>query len=65
MNMVKLDGKKVCQVDQGQAGCHRRGAAAKDDQAPKDGQWQKNDGSKLQRCPKATFDIIMAKYKEY
>jgi hypothetical protein len=30
----------------------------------KDGQWQKNEGGKLQRCPKATFDILMAKYKE-
>jgi hypothetical protein len=30
----------------------------------KDDQWQKNEGSKPQRCPKATFDILMAKYKE-
>jgi hypothetical protein len=29
-----------------------------------DGQWQKNEGSKLQQCSKATFDILMAKYKE-
>jgi hypothetical protein len=32
--------------------------------SPKDGQWQKNEGGKPQRCPKATFDILMAKYKE-
>jgi hypothetical protein len=30
----------------------------------KDGQWQKNEWSKPQRRPKATFDILMAKYKE-
>jgi hypothetical protein len=30
----------------------------------KDDQWQKNEGGKPQRCPKATFDILMAKYKE-
>jgi hypothetical protein len=32
--------------------------------SPKDGQWKKNDGGKLQCHPKATFDILMAKYKE-
>jgi hypothetical protein len=32
----------------------------------KDGQWQRNEGGggKPQRCPKATFDTLMAKYKE-
>jgi hypothetical protein len=30
----------------------------------KDGQWQKNERTKPQQCPKATFDILMAKYKE-
>jgi hypothetical protein len=30
----------------------------------KDDQWQKNEGSKPRRRPKATFDIRMAKYKE-
>jgi hypothetical protein len=29
-----------------------------------DDQWQKMEGSKPQRCPKDTFDILMAKYKE-
>jgi hypothetical protein len=30
----------------------------------KGGQWQKNEGGKPQRRPKATFDILMFKYKE-
>jgi hypothetical protein len=30
----------------------------------KDGEWQKNEVGKPQRCPNATFDILMAKYKE-
>jgi hypothetical protein len=30
----------------------------------KDGQWQKNEGSKPHRCLKATFNILMAKYKD-
>jgi hypothetical protein len=30
----------------------------------KDGQWQKNEGGKAQCHPKATFDILLAKYKE-
>jgi hypothetical protein len=32
--------------------------------SPKDDQLQKNEGGKLQHHPKATFDILMAKYKE-
>jgi hypothetical protein len=32
--------------------------------SPKDGQWQKKEGSKPQQRPKATFDIRIAKYKE-
>jgi hypothetical protein len=32
--------------------------------SPKYSQWQKNEGGKPQRCPKPTFDILMAKYKE-
>jgi hypothetical protein len=31
---------------------------------PKDSQWRKNEWSKLQKCPKTTFNILMAKYKE-
>jgi hypothetical protein len=30
----------------------------------KDGKWQNNEGGKPQRRPKATFDILTAKYKE-
>jgi hypothetical protein len=30
----------------------------------KGGQWQKNEGGKLQQCPKTTFDILVTKYKE-
>jgi hypothetical protein len=33
-------------------------------QSPKDGQWQKNEGSKPHRHPKATFDILMTMYNE-
>jgi hypothetical protein len=32
--------------------------------SPKDGQWKKNERSKLQSHPEATFDILMAKYRE-
>jgi hypothetical protein len=32
--------------------------------SPKDGHWQKNKGSKPHLCAKATFDFLMAKYKE-
>jgi hypothetical protein len=32
--------------------------------SPKDGQRRKNEGGKPQCHPKATFDILMAKYKE-
>jgi hypothetical protein len=31
---------------------------------PEIGQWKKNERSKSQSCPKATFDILMAKYRE-
>jgi hypothetical protein len=30
----------------------------------KGGQWKKNEKNKLQQCPKATFDILIAKHKE-
>jgi hypothetical protein len=32
--------------------------------SPKYGQWQKYERSKPQQCSKATFGILMAKYKE-
>jgi hypothetical protein len=33
-------------------------------QSPRHGQWKKNERSKPQSRPKATFDILMAKYRE-
>jgi hypothetical protein len=40
--------------------------ATEDDQAKKSKGWPmaKEQGGKPQQCPKATFDILMAKYKE-
>jgi hypothetical protein len=32
--------------------------------SPKDGEWQKNELGKPQCRPKATFNILLAKYKE-
>jgi hypothetical protein len=32
--------------------------------SPKDGQWKRNEGDKLQPHPKATFDILLARYEE-
>jgi hypothetical protein len=32
--------------------------------SPKDGQWWKNERSKSQQRPKATFNILLAMYKE-
>jgi hypothetical protein len=72
MNMVKLDGKKVLvQPSQAEStkgnevviGEERPSRMIKP-KSPKDGQWQKNEGSKPQRHPKATFNILRAKYKE-
>jgi hypothetical protein len=72
MNMVELDGKKVL-IQPSQAKSTKGKEVIIWEERPprmikpkslKDGQWQKNEGSKLQRCPKATFDILMAKYKK-
>jgi hypothetical protein len=71
-NMVELDGKKVLvQASQPEStkgkevviGEERLSRMIKP-KSPKDDQWQKNERSKPQQCPKATFDILMAKYKE-
>jgi hypothetical protein len=72
MNMVKLDGKKVL-VRPSQAestkgkevviGEERPPRMIKP-KSPKDDKWQRNEGSKPQRCSEATFNILMAKYKE-
>jgi GH43 family beta-xylosidase len=73
MTMIKLDGKKVL-VWPSQA----ESTKGKDiiiigeewpsrmikSKSPKVGQWQKNEWGKTQQCPKAIFDILMAKHKE-
>jgi hypothetical protein len=72
MNMIDLDGKKVL-VRPSQAESTKgkeviigeeRSPMIIKPKSPKDDQWQKNEGGKPQRRPKATFDILMAKYKE-
>jgi hypothetical protein len=72
MNMVKHEGKKVL-IRPSQA----KTTMGKEDvigeerssrmiklKSSKDGWCQKNEGGKPQHCPKATFNILMAKYKE-
>jgi hypothetical protein len=72
MDMVELDRKKVL-VQSSQAESIKGKEVVIGEERPsrmikakslKDGHWQKNEGSKPQRRPKATFDILMAKYKE-
>jgi hypothetical protein len=72
MNMVELNGKKVL-VQPSQAESTKGKEVIIGEERPSrmikpkslnDGQWQKNEGSKPQRSPKATFDILVAKYKE-
>jgi hypothetical protein len=71
MNMVELDGKKILvlpsQVESTKGkevviGEERLPRMIKP-KSPKDGQCQKNERSKPHQRPKATFDIIMVKYK--
>jgi hypothetical protein len=69
MNMVELEGKKVLVRPSQPETTKGKEAIIGEEQplrminlkSPKDGQWQKNDGGKPQHCPKATFDILMAK----
>jgi hypothetical protein len=72
MNLVELDGKKVLvQPSQAEStkgkevviGEERRLRMIKP-KSLKDGQWQTNEEGKPQQCPKATFSILMDKYKE-
>jgi hypothetical protein len=72
MNMVELDGKKVL-VRPSQAESTKGKEVVIGEEWPprmikpksmNDGQWKKNEGSKPQQHPKATFNILMAKYKE-
>jgi hypothetical protein len=72
MNMVELDGKKVLVWPSHVESTKGKKVVIGEERPPrmikpktlKDGQWQKNEGGKPQRCPKVTFDILMAKYKE-
>jgi hypothetical protein len=69
MNMIKLYGKRVL-VQLSQAESTKGKEVIIGEEWPskmmkpknlKNGQWQKNEESKTQRCPKATFDILIAK----
>jgi hypothetical protein len=72
MNMVKLDRKKV-RIQPSQTESTRDEEVFIGEERPpkmiksksmKDGQWKKNERSKPQQRLKATFNILMAKYKE-
>jgi hypothetical protein len=72
MNIVELEGKKVL-VRPSQAKTTKGKVVVIGEEwlsmmikpkSLKDGQWQKNEGAKLQCRPKATFDILMEKYKQ-
>jgi hypothetical protein len=72
MNTVELNGKKVlvmpsyAESTKGKdviIGEERSSRMIKP-KSPKDGPWQKNKRSKPQQRPEATFDMLMAKYKE-
>jgi hypothetical protein len=72
MNMVEFDGKKVLVQPSKAEPTKGKEVVIGEERPPrmikpkslKDGQWQKNEGGKPQRCPKATFGILKAKYKE-
>jgi hypothetical protein len=72
MNMVKLEGKKALIWPSQAESTKGKEVVIGEEGTPrmikpkslKDGQWQKNKRSKSQQRPKATFDILMAKYKE-
>jgi hypothetical protein len=72
MNIVDLDGKKALiwpsqaefTEDKDVIIGEERALRMINLKSLKDGHWQKNEGSKPQRRPMATFDILMAKYKE-
>jgi hypothetical protein len=72
MNIIKLDGKKVLVRPSQVESTKGKDVIIREEQPPKmirqkslkDGKWQKNKGGKPQQCPKATFDILMAKYKK-
>jgi hypothetical protein len=72
MNMVELEGKKVmvwssqAKLTKGKEvviGEERQLRMIKT-QSQRHGQWKKNERNKPQSRPKATFNILMAKYRE-
>jgi hypothetical protein len=72
MNMVDLDGKKVL-VSPSQVELSKGKEVIIGEEwplrmikpkSPHDGRWQKHERSKSQQRLKATFNILMAKYKE-
>jgi hypothetical protein len=72
MNMVELERKKVL-VRPSQAESIKGKEVIIGEERPsrmiepkslRGDQWQKNEGNKPQQHPKATFDILIAKYKE-
>jgi hypothetical protein len=72
MNTVELDGKKVL-VRPSQAESTKGKEVVVGEErppkmikpkSPKDGRWHKNERSKPPQRSKATFDILMVKYKE-
>jgi hypothetical protein len=72
MNMVELDRKKVLVQPSQAKSTEGKDVGIGEERPPKmnkpkstkGGQWQKNEGGKPHQCPKATFDILMSKYKE-
>jgi hypothetical protein len=72
MNIVELEGKKVM-IRPSQAESTKGKGVVIGEERParmikpkslKDGQWKKIERNKPQQCPKATFDILMDKYRE-
>jgi hypothetical protein len=72
MNMLELDGKKVLvQPSQAKLAKGKEVVIGEERQPrmikpknPEIGRWKKNERSKLRSCPKVTFDILMAKYRD-
>jgi hypothetical protein len=72
MNMVELEGKKVLVRPSQVKTTKGKEVVIGEEQPPRmikpkspnDGQRQKNEGGKPQHHPNATFDILLAKYKE-
>jgi hypothetical protein len=72
MNMVELNGRKIFVQPSKAESTKGKDVFVGEEQppkiikpkSPKSGHWQKNEGCKPQQHPKATFDILMEKYKE-